>query len=327
MSVKDRPIVPSVRERDIDIQILQLVETSDEFRDWFIRQFAPNANVEQVLSISHSVKRIHGESDIELGIETTTGEEILILIENKIDASLQEDQAERYFKRGEKYVESGLCNGFEVGLLAPEGYVKKRERNQFGKVLTYESIRKQTQELQHDSTPFIRTLLDLAIEKQEGGPNSYPQLAQAIEEHFSVCEDEFPPLQLIHRKNNLVRFNSTDPDHPDIVNYSIWIQGPSEGKQTMVRLGIDSEAPDDEIAAMQDCVAEAFDGLDEFELKPDTTMWTVRTTVGTNRLEGEDRDEYVERIITELHKLVDHFHPRLISTTSGTSQSDNNRFG
>lgn len=311
MSIEERPLVSSVRERDIDLQLVQLLETSPSFREWFLDQFAPDREIKRYLSVMHSVGRIHGESDIEIGVETVTGERVLVLIENKIDAEVQDSQGERYFKRGEKYVESGLCDDYAVGLVAPEQYVNTAKRDAFGTVLTYETVNEQLTGLSHEAVPFVQDLLDLAVEKQASGTDAYPKLAQAITEAFHVRTDEFPPIQAYETKNNLVKFRSTHPDHPETVTYSIWIQGPSEGKQTMIRLGIDSDAPEDEIRAKQTHIADEFRDLDGFELRSNSTMFTVRTIIGTNSIDGQSRDEYVNRIIAELSKLTNHYHPHL----------------
>lgn len=55
----------------------------------------------------------------------------------------------------------------------------------------------------------------------------------------------------------------------------------------MVRLGINSDAPSDEIRDLQARIAEDFNNLDGFELREDSTMYTVRTHVGT-----ESSDQY-----------------------------------
>ncbi|QSG02922.1 hypothetical protein AArcS_1712 [Natranaeroarchaeum sulfidigenes] len=55
MSIEERPLVSSVRERDIDLQLVQLLETSPSFREWFLDQFAQDPEIKQYLSVTHSV--------------------------------------------------------------------------------------------------------------------------------------------------------------------------------------------------------------------------------------------------------------------------------
>lgn len=310
MQIGDRPLLSaSIRERDIDLVVVQLVQTSPPFRRWFRDQFATDSELEEFLGVSHSVGTIHGETDIEIGFETLCGNRHLLMVENKIDASFQENQPERYYKRGEKHVENGFCDEYSVGLIAPEGYVGESTTKSFDTVVSYEAILSQLESISHDGVPFFESLIELAIDKQVGEHNAYPALTGQIRRRFFDRADEFPEIVPSDTSDNLVRFHSTHPDHPSAVSYSVWVRGDNYGKQTMVRLGIDSDAPSDEIRDLQTRIAEDFDELDGFELREDSTMYTVRTHVGTESSE----QEYVDEIVSTLRALVAFYHPRLVA--------------
>lgn len=118
-----------------------MLETSPTFRRWLCTQLRPDTTIESHLSVSRSVQTSAGESDIELAVETRDGDCILFLLENKIDATLQERQAERYHERGKRYTGRDLCDEYAVALFAPEEYVTDAHQNAFGTAITYEAIR------------------------------------------------------------------------------------------------------------------------------------------------------------------------------------------
>lgn len=312
MQLANRPLMgTSVHERDIDLILLQLIETVPSFRAWLCSQFDPEVDCGSLLSVCRSVRTTNGESDIEIAMETDVGDRQLFLLENKIDAELQEAQAERYDKRGQSYVKRGMCDRYAVGLVAPEAYITDSDEAAFGTVISYESIREVVDNASYDARPFVIQLLDQAIEKQALGHNSFPGVTSAIRTRFEERRSAFPPITVYEQSKNLLRFQSTAPDHPAAVRYSIWVVGNSEGREAMVRLSLDSTANEDTIGQLQQRVADHFDQLDNFELRADSTMWTVRTTVMAEQHERPTNEEYIDEIVRTLHSLVNYYHPIL----------------
>lgn len=182
MTLGDRPVMTSVQERDVDLLLVQLVATSPAFRQWVCNQLLEKQDLEQFLSVSRSVETGNGESDIEIGIETTVGERVLLLLENKVDATVQENQAQRYYERGSRYVETETCDRFAVGLVAPADYVSDTNDEAFGTVITYESILTKLDSLAHESAPFVADVLGRAIEKQRHGHGGQAAVTEKIEQ-------------------------------------------------------------------------------------------------------------------------------------------------
>jgi hypothetical protein len=88
--------IGTVSESPIDWSVAQLVETAPAMRRWFVGQAIPGTAIQAYLgATTHAYYADEGESDIEFGIVTESGDRHLILIENKIDAPLQPDQCER----------------------------------------------------------------------------------------------------------------------------------------------------------------------------------------------------------------------------------------
>jgi len=314
MSLENRPYTTSIQERDIDLLFIQLIKTSAGFRRWVCQQFFEEACLKELLSVSKSVETGNGESDIEIGIETEAGDTLLLLVENKIDASLQNRQAERYHERGTRYVEKGICDAFAVGLIAPADYVNEEDREAFGTIVTYESIIRCLNDLSHDATPFVSTLLEQAIEKHAGSHDGYSSVTRKIRQRVQERSDEFPNLEAYDTSNNLVKFRSTHPEHPESVRYMIWIIGSSAGREAMVRLSIANNIPDPEIEAIQKYVTEEFVSLDGFEIRDHVTMDTVRTYVTTGRDAQPTNDKYIEDVVSTLCRLVSFSHPRFVES-------------
>jgi hypothetical protein len=103
---------------------------------------------------------------------------ILLLIENKVNANLQPQQAKRYGERGQTYLAQGICDEFHTVLVAPERYFGSGESLKgFDGKVTYEAIRDWFQDQNWgDRQRYKTALLTAAIKKQELG---YQPLADA----------------------------------------------------------------------------------------------------------------------------------------------------
>lgn len=107
-----------VSERDIDLFLLQEVVASQPFRQWFLSQIdvPPTSDLTRA---ARSVATSTGESDLEFSLETGDGRTIRVLVENKVDATFQERQPERYAERAEAYVQAGECDEAKTVLFHP----------------------------------------------------------------------------------------------------------------------------------------------------------------------------------------------------------------
>lgn len=314
MSLRDRPLLGrSIQERDVDLALLMLVKTSLDFRTWICTQLHPDIEISQLLSVCRSVDTTTGESDVEIAVKTSGGLRYLFLIENKINAEVQTRQAERYFKRGDGYVARDLCDDYQVALVAPDDYISENERETFGKVISYESILNKLDSLSHDATPFVEVLLKRAIEKQESGYTARPEVTTAIQTRFDERNDEFPEIACYKCSNNVVRFRSTNPNHPEKIQYTIWVPGGS-GREAMVRLSLEGEATDEQLHTLQSILTDSIDELDGYELHADT-KYLVRTTVTTEEDKRVTNGEYIDSIVSELRRLTEHYHRKLVNAS------------
>ncbi|MBM4387545.1 MAG: PD-(D/E)XK nuclease family protein [Deltaproteobacteria bacterium] len=110
--------VQYVAERDIDLLLLEELNVSPVFSFWLFQQtHSESTNAPSCNGAWHSVTHPQfGESDLIVVYEN----EFAILMENKIDALAQPEQASRYRKRGEMGCRDGLWQRFLTCIVAPE---------------------------------------------------------------------------------------------------------------------------------------------------------------------------------------------------------------
>jgi len=134
----------AVRERDIDILLVEEFTVNEEFARWFAGQvFDDGAELSSTLVARHSIHAAGlGETDILLIFEATNRERRAILLENKIDAPPQPEQAERYLRRGEKGQADGEWSTFRTCIVAPERYITNRTGTDgYDSRVAYEQLR------------------------------------------------------------------------------------------------------------------------------------------------------------------------------------------
>ena len=106
--------VESIQERDVDLILLEELSTDNSFCDWFVREL----NLPNLTSVNGAWRSISafglGETDI-LFSYNSNDKKVFVLIENKIDASFQDEQFNRYIKRANEYLTQKECdNAFAI---------------------------------------------------------------------------------------------------------------------------------------------------------------------------------------------------------------------
>lgn len=309
MTVTGDRSVSNILERDVDLVIVQLLQTDPTFRGWFFQQLEPNDKLDQFLGVEHSVTDTKGESDIVFGVETQDGQRWLLLIENKIDAAKRERQVERYFERGQSYVDNRSWDDFHVGLIAPARYIGEVERDEFQTVIRYEEIAATLEELDHDGTPFMLDVFDCALERRSGTDHS--GLTAAISERLT-SSDRLPIIERPTVNPTHVEIHSGHYDHPQNVFYRVYFPGPKDGNQAIVRLQIASDATDAEEERIRSVLSSSIEELDGFEYEPDNIMNTVWKGIWREDDSPGGRAVYIDRIVEAAHDLLNFYHPRLV---------------
>lgn len=112
--------VRDVCERDIDLLLLEEFTSSPAFLNWFLSEIG-SEQASELMEAHRSVKTENGESDLELTYKSPSGL-IRLLIENKVDASFQPDQPQRYAERAERYRKTRKYTDVITIVMAPEVY-------------------------------------------------------------------------------------------------------------------------------------------------------------------------------------------------------------
>jgi hypothetical protein len=199
--------IPDVRERDVDLFLLEEFVASSDFQSWFLTANGLDAAASHV-EAGRSINTLTGESDLELTFQGSSGT-IKVLIENKVDAAFQPNQPQRYAERAAVYENSGKYREVITVLMAPECYFGDEDDNYgFDAKIAYEDVLKwvATPARAGPRTDYKVALLRAAIERGRAGwqlvPHptvgafwrSYWQLADRVARHLSmpVPKNEIP---------------------------------------------------------------------------------------------------------------------------------------
>jgi len=168
-----------------------------------------------------------GETDI-LFSYNSNDKKIFVLIENKLDASFQDEQFNRYLKRVDKYLTKKECDNAFAVLIAPKLYCENQ--SDFENYLTYETISEKLEYVGTKRKLFKSNLLQIATEKLRRGYqpiNSIP-VQKFWHSYWKFKEEKYPSL--IMKKPDIVPHNSDwpmlyDSDLKNIVFYHKLGQG------------------------------------------------------------------------------------------------------
>lgn len=159
-----------VVERDIDLLLMEECYSSETFLQWFVESAGVEGQSTKLVEIDRSVTTSSGESDLELVVESDDGERTLVMVENKIGASFQPRQAERYQQRGPNRVSDGSCSQFTAVLVAPQAYLgESANRQGFDVTVSYEAILEQIRKTSTRRSSYKAMMLNSAIHKSTHG--------------------------------------------------------------------------------------------------------------------------------------------------------------
>jgi hypothetical protein len=198
----DLPVLCSVDERDIDFILLEEFHSDATFTTWFVSMAAKQVDSTlQFRGAWHSVSDPKlGESDIILLVRSGSTD-TAILIENKIDASAQPDQAQRYTARGNSGTIGADWNRFFTCIVAPAKYLAAdTEASSYGGQVSYEAIRDWlvTNTKQTARRDFRIKILNGAIEQNRRGRTRHldERVATFFRAFWELANAEFPELDM-----------------------------------------------------------------------------------------------------------------------------------
>jgi len=193
----------AITERDIDLLLLEEFHVSARFGSWFInRVLAEEIGPVTFLDAWHSLSSSTlGESDLVLLFKDSAQKKWAILIEDKIDAPPQPNQAARYTERGKAGIEQGDWDLFKTAIVAPGRYLSTSAdaRNYDAKV-SYEALRAW---FQHDTVDKERSayrsrIVQEGIDQNRRGYN--PKIDERVTRfwraYWECASREFPELSM-----------------------------------------------------------------------------------------------------------------------------------
>ena len=147
----DLKCLQAVSERDIDMVLVEELQSSKAFREWVATKVYGLDCYKEKIGAWHSVSDPSlGESDVIFLFANTTDGTTAVLIENKISASAQPDQGNRYQKRGIAGQKNGWWDEFKTCLIAPEKYLQSVTQTQTYDVeISYEARPNRQEYAQH----------------------------------------------------------------------------------------------------------------------------------------------------------------------------------
>ena len=190
-------VFESVFERDIDILLMhQFVIKNEAFISAFFEKIGINTIDYQDVNISHSVMTADGETDIEV-IFVCNNKRIALLIEDKISATAQRDQAARYKKRAAEAKKLGKYDDYYIFIAAPKKYLENNEEaGKYTYNISYEEIKDTLTDV------FDLAILDRALEESKSGyiPIVDRRVSLFWKRMIEFAEEKYPNVFLFYAK-------------------------------------------------------------------------------------------------------------------------------
>ena len=181
MSDEFIPTLTHATERDIDLLLVEELFASSAFVGWMAAQAGVCETV-QKSTVLHSKRRTRSrrEIDIFVDLHSIGGARCALLIENKLDAEEQPDQAESY--REELHRVADAFHRSAMLIVCPEAYTREHAgfTGKFDAVVTYEDLRAYFDNAAlmggeiGERARFRRDILDQAINKHRRGYTPIP---------------------------------------------------------------------------------------------------------------------------------------------------------
>ncbi len=207
-----------VSERDMDLMFMEEFVTSQEFLDIFLSKIALSGA--KVVEIEQSKTDVElGESDITIIVEKDD-KRYGLLIEDKIDAIAQENQADRYFKRGDIGRNKGDYDEFFVFIVAPQKYLETdNEAKKYPKQVSYEECLEYFSAKIDNRSLFKKQQIEQAITKQKHGyiVIENETITRFWQEYVAYQKAHHPKLNLQYNgepkgpRSVWVTFHTSDP--------------------------------------------------------------------------------------------------------------------
>lgn len=178
-----------VFERDLDLLIMNLFCRKSAVCRLFLEKVELPEEI-LITDIKHSVKTVSGESDVEIHF-ISGGKRYAFLIEDKINASAQPSQYDRYLERIKDYKERGEITEGYVFLVAPDDYIGSNSEagryDENGTAIRFSSILKV---LEEENDTFGIAILEAGKKKKMDSKDPDAAVTAFWQDYVRFCENQ-----------------------------------------------------------------------------------------------------------------------------------------
>ncbi|MBC6440815.1 MAG: PD-(D/E)XK nuclease family protein [Rhodospirillales bacterium] len=217
-SLRQRQSPGKLSERDIDLLLCAELHAASPLRTRMAAIWKDRRPTFEKAWINHT--EFDGESDLVIWFRGDQGD-LVLLVENKITAEFQPDQAERYRARAER---SSKDNDADVRtvLVCPKKYLSRHltEAERFDELLTYEDIIDDLASSTDARSRFLAEVLKDGIEANRQGYTPVPNklVTKIWDTIWKIAVSETPNLNM--REPGEKPGNATWIDFPDAEGFS-----------------------------------------------------------------------------------------------------------
>jgi hypothetical protein len=155
-----------LRERDIDLLVCSELHANGELTRLLASRIAPNGAKFVGAYVSHA--EADGESDMVV-VFAAENAHVIALIENKIAAAFQPEQAERYAERALRWATVVGVSRVVTVLLAPEAYMHRSGSNVFDERISYEAASDALRAERDPRSVFLADALEAGVKSYQQG--------------------------------------------------------------------------------------------------------------------------------------------------------------
>jgi hypothetical protein len=186
-------------ERDVDLLLAEEFTLNDTFAERFkaLTKFADKRA--RVADFWVSKSNSLGESDLIILYQSEDGERFALLIEDKVDAPLQPEQAERYRQRAERERSVGTYGDYEVVLCAPHHYISNRsDLGGFDHLFSFEQLAELIRSSNDPRSDYRASFLESAGTKRINtwAREDDPATNEFWDAAYELATREFPQLEM-----------------------------------------------------------------------------------------------------------------------------------
>jgi hypothetical protein len=141
-----------------------------------------------------------GETDLLLVVRLDEGKRLALMLEDKIDAPFQPEQARRYRQRGEQGILDGIWDDYRTCLVAPRAYIAKvLEQDGWNSLLALEDIAEWARSVDASYEAVLAHVCDEAVAKHVRRTSEASSEATAFWQSYRKMAAELLPNLTISR--------------------------------------------------------------------------------------------------------------------------------